>query len=132
MTTDQLEFIIPASVTIFLFALFFSTLAWVRWLRYREIVALADRGITPREDLPGTASLRWGMVLTAVGIVMTLAMFPLSMDSFPRAPLGLSPILLAGLLPLAIGIALVWHYRLFAQRERRDGSAAPNAEGDQS
>lgn len=27
--------------------------------------------------------------------------------------------MLGGLLPLAIGVALVWHYRVFAGRERR-------------
>lgn len=130
MSNDQLEYIVPASVTIILFIAFFGTLAWVRWLRYLEVVALADRGFAPREDLPGATSLRWGMVLMAIGVVVTAALYPVSIDAFRRAPFGLSPILLGGLLPLAIGLALIWHYRVFAGRPRRDAAAAPLPESD--
>jgi len=45
-------------------------------------------------------------------------MWPLSVEEFPDAPLGISPLLLGGLLPLAIGGALVLHHALYARRAR--------------
>lgn len=129
MTNDQLEFIVPASVTIILFLSFFAMLAWVRWVRYLEAVKLAEHGFSPREDVPGAVTHRWGMVFLTIGIVVTAALHPLSAETFPSAPLGLSPILLGGLLPLAVGVALLWHHRAFAARAPR-GAAVP-APGDE-
>jgi len=125
MTNDQLAFIVPASVTIVLFLSFFGMLAWVRWLRYLEVVALAERGFAPREDLPGAATHRWGMVFLAIGVAITVAMYPLSAAEFPAYPLGISPILLGGLLPLAVGVALLWHHRKFGARARRAAPEQP-------
>lgn len=128
MPLEVLEFVVPATFGIVLFGLFFLWLAWMRWMHYRQVIALADRGFGPRDagERAGGAtyrSLRWGLLVAATGLALTIGLWPLSAAEF-RFFLGLSPILLVGLIPLFVGLALVTYWVI----THKDAEALAEAE----
>jgi hypothetical protein len=73
---------------------------------------------------PSRAQLTWGLVLTAVGIALTLALWPIGLiansaagESGVHFPLGLGPWMLAGFIPLFVGLALILAH-VISQPER--------------
>lgn len=128
MPREVLEFVVPATFGITLFSLLFLWLAWMRWMHYRQVIALADRGFGPRDagERAGGAtyrSLRWGLLIAATGLALTLGLWPISAAEF-RLFLGLSPILLVGLIPLFVGLALVTYWVI----THKDAEARAEAE----
>jgi hypothetical protein len=103
-----------ACPTIIFFTVPFLFGAYVRYLRYRETLALADRGLL-RERRNGNGhgsrgTFRWGILLTAVGMALCLGLWPLGF-MVGETPFGLGPWLLPGLLAASIGVAfIVIHY----------------------
>ncbi|MCB0216154.1 MAG: hypothetical protein KDH92_05920 [Chloroflexi bacterium] len=112
------------------FSIPFILVGYIRRLRYEELVTLAEQGLL-REDLGwrgrrgnGKAGLRWGIVLTALGVALSCGLWPIGfvVDGFP---LGLGPWMLLGFLPTAFGIALLLIHRLAGEDEAgRNGAAA--------
>jgi len=96
--------------------LFFGFLALLRFINYRETLALADKGIIkqPKPRRNGKASLRWGIIISALGLAITLGLMPLGILFFPdsRFPLGFGPWMVLGLLPLFFGLSLILVYIL--------------------
>jgi hypothetical protein len=102
---------------------FLSFLALLRYLDHRERMAMILRGITPpdkrhnrlpRPTLVRRAGVLQGGLITAmVGLALTVGLYPLGYILPPSlvAPYHLGPWLLAGLIPLAVGGALILgHY----------------------
>lgn len=75
----------------------------------------------PRQN---RSQLTWGLVLTGVGIGLTLALWPIGWiansaagESGVHFPLGLGPWMLAGFIPLFVGLALILAH-IISQPER--------------
>ncbi|MDQ2788056.1 MAG: hypothetical protein M3Y58_24010, partial [Chloroflexota bacterium] len=108
-----------------------------RYLKYRETLTMIQHGITPpqppvmmappmmprppvavqqRNGSGGRATLIWGLVLTGIGIALTLALWPIGFIANSASgnsinfPLGLGPWMLAGFVPLFVGLALILGY----------------------
>jgi len=122
-----------------------------RYLKYRETLTMIQHGITPPLPPPpmmappmmmprppvavqqrngggGRATLIWGLVLTGIGIALTLALWPIGFIANSASgnsinfPLGLGPWMLAGFVPLFVGLALILGY-VITRPER--GSVPP-------
>jgi hypothetical protein len=120
---------IPLASLLF-FLLLFGFLALMRYMSYRETLDLAEKGLV-RGDLRrggnGKDTLRWGIVITAVGLALCIGLYPLGFVTGTRFPLGLGPWMLAGLLPTFFGLGLVLIY--VVTREKEDDPAENHGAG---
>jgi hypothetical protein len=89
----------------------FGFIVLLRYLRYRETITLAEKGLTPPEKKNSKPFLRWGVILTALGLALTLGLYTLGFSEADIYPLHLGPWMLGGLIPLFLGLGLVLlHY----------------------
>ena len=94
-------------------AIFFGFIVLLRYIEHRERMALIARGIDPnsiRRQRKGIGVLRAGLITAMVGLALTIGLYPLGFmlpASLTQAPLHFGPWLLPGLIPLAVGSALV-------------------------
>jgi hypothetical protein len=93
-------------------------------MEHRERMAMILRGITPPEKRPNTLSprpklarragvLQGGLITAMVGLALTIGLYPIGflVPASLTTPDRLGPWLLAGLIPLAVGVALILgHY----------------------
>lgn len=103
---------------------FLSFMTLRRYMEHRERMAMILRGITPPEKRPNTLSprpklarrtgvLQGGLITAMVGLALTIGLYPIGflVPASLTTPDRLGPWLLAGLIPLAVGIALILgHY----------------------
>ena len=100
-----------------------SFLTLRRYMEHRERMAMILRGITPPEKRTNTLSrpklarrtgmLQGGLITAMVGLALTIGLYPIGflVPPFLTGPNRLGPWMLAGLIPLAVGIALILgHY----------------------
>jgi hypothetical protein len=116
---------------------FLSFLALLRYLDHRERMAMILRGITPPDKrgnrLPRpmlvrrTRVLQGGLITAMVGLALTVGLYPLGYILPPSlvAPYHLGPWLLAGLIPLAVGGALILGHYLTPGRPLDQAAQAP-------
>ncbi|MEM7130791.1 MAG: DUF6249 domain-containing protein [Chloroflexota bacterium] len=91
-------------------------LGYLRYLKHKETIALAENGLL--NSVPGQKqttnprAVRSAVILIAVGTALCIGLYPIGWIAMPgELPLNLGPWMLAGLIPLFIGIALfVSHY----------------------
>jgi hypothetical protein len=117
--------------------LFFGTLslivfgffAYLRHLRYKETIALAEKGLLrPERRANGKGTLRWGIVITALGIALCLGLYPFGWLAAPgEFPLNFGPWMVFGLVPTFFGLALVLIYYL-TSREGREEVPGPETQ----
>jgi hypothetical protein len=89
----------------------FGFIALLRYLNYRETIALAEKGLTPPEKKNSKPLLRWGVIITALGLALTLGLYTFGFSEADTYPLHLGPWMLGGLIPLFLGLGLVLlHY----------------------
>ena len=89
----------------------FGFLAFLRYMNYRETIALAEKGLTKPETKSGKGLLRWGIVLTSLGFALSLGLYFIGFNSPNDYPLHLGPWMLGGFVPLFLGLGLVLlHY----------------------
>ncbi|HEY7910253.1 MAG TPA: DUF6249 domain-containing protein [Thermomicrobiales bacterium] len=134
-----------------------------RYLKYRETLTMIEHGITPPPPPPammppmptmpmmpqrppvvvvnrgqggaGRGTLIWGLVLTGVGLALTLALWPIGFIANSASgntvnfPLGLGPWMLAGFIPLFVGLALTLAY-VIMRPERSPNPPAPFPTGE--
>jgi len=87
----------------------FGTIVLVRWFKHREILAMVEKGLLPAQ-----------IALVMLGLALMIGLWPIG---FMRAgvenpyPLGFGPWMLAGLIPLFIGLALLIIYFLTRKEE---------------
>ena len=99
-------------------AIFFGFIVLLRYIEHRERMALIMRGIDPnllRKQRRGSGVLRAGLITAMVGMALTVGLYPIGFilpSSFTSVPFHLGPWLLPGLIPLAVGGALVISYYL--------------------
>jgi hypothetical protein len=90
------------------FGVFLAFLAFMRYLRYKETIELAKQGILRSDMRRGgretRRSLRWGIILTVMGIIMTCGLATIGLDPYNQI---LGPWLLGGLIPLGFGISFL-------------------------
>jgi len=94
----------------FFFLIVFGLVAFVRFLRHKEILTLAERGLAYPERRNGKDTLRWGIVFAAVGLALIIGLFPTALR-------GEWLLLLIGLLPTFFGLGLVLIYVLTREDE---------------
>lgn len=100
--------------------LFFASIlgffGFLRYLKHKETVALAENGILQSAPDPQPLSnprrVRWGIILMALGMALCIGLYPIGWIAMPgELPLNLGPWMLAGLVPFFFGMALlVIHY----------------------
>jgi len=105
----------PCAMSIVFFLSLFGFLALMRYLRYKETMALAEKGLVrPGPYGNGKDTLRWGIAITAVGLALCIGLYPIGFLPGNRTdfPFGLGPWMLGGLIPTFFGIGLVLIYIL--------------------
>lgn len=97
----------------------FGFLAFMRYMNYRETLALAEKGLVKsrvqENGQKNPTALRWGIIITALGIAICIGLFPIGLSSLGTGsayPLGFGPWMLAGLIPTFFGLALILIYVL--------------------
>ncbi len=99
-------------------AIFCGFIVLLRYIEHRERMALIERGIDPnilRRQRRGVGVLRAGLIITMVGLALTIGLYPLGFmlpSSITETPWHFGPWLLPGLIPLGVGGALVIGYYL--------------------
>ncbi|MBI5035119.1 MAG: hypothetical protein HZB51_31730 [Chloroflexi bacterium] len=94
---------------ILFFALILGFIALMRYFSYRETVALVEKGLV-RDDSQSKSSLRWGIVILAIGLALCIGLYPLGFNPGNTAeyvPFRLGPWMVIGFVPTFIGIALI-------------------------
>ena len=104
--------LIPCLGVVGVLAIIFGFLAFMRYMNYKETIALAEKGLTRPENRSGKKGLlRWGIVISALGFALSLGLYPLGFDSGNNYPLHLGPWMLGGFVPLFLGLGLILlHY----------------------
>jgi phosphate/sulfate permease len=63
--------LIPCAGSVTAFLIVFGFLAYLRYLRHKEILALAEKGLPyPKSRNGKKDTLRWGVIITAVGLAL--------------------------------------------------------------
>jgi len=112
--------IIPWLVILAFIALLFTLIVIMRYINYRETLAWAERGLVrPQKQSDGKDTLRWGIVITAVGLALCVGLWPIGFLAGYIYPLGLGPWMLIGIVPTFFGLALILIYVLTYDRQKR-------------
>lgn len=92
-----------------LFSIPFLFFAFVRYLRYKETIALAERGLLrPERPRRNRDLLRWGIVIMMLGLGVSCGLWPLGfLVTGNSLPFGIGPWMILGSLPFFFGLALV-------------------------
>lgn len=91
----------------------FGYAAYARNRSHREKMAMIERGILPpgKQKGSGKGLLRWGIVISFLGMALCLGLYPFGMVFFAEEfPLNLGPWMLIGLIPTFFGLSLVVVY----------------------
>jgi hypothetical protein len=110
---------------------FFGFFAYLRYLRYKENLAYAEKGLLPpRYRSNGKGTLRWGIVITALGLAFCVGLYPIGwIAGADQFPLRFGPWMLVGLIPMFFGLSLVAIYTVTRQRgESPDAEQMPSME----
>jgi len=99
--------IIPCLGIVGTLTVIFGFLAFLRYMNYKETLALAEKGFTKPEAKSGKRLLHWGIVLTSLGLALTIGLYSIGFDSPTNYPLHLGPWMLGGFVPLFLGIGLI-------------------------
>jgi hypothetical protein len=85
----------------------FGFLAFMRYMNYKETLALAERGLSRPEAKTTKGLLRWGILITGLGIALSLGLYFVGFNASQNYPLHLGPWMLGGFVPLFLGLALI-------------------------
>jgi uncharacterized protein DUF6249 len=80
---------------------------FLRYMNYRETISLAEKGLTRPEPKTESGLLRWGILITALGLALSLGLYPVGFSSGYDYPLHLGPWMLGGFVPLFLGLGLI-------------------------
>jgi hypothetical protein len=117
--------------TLGFFLLTFIFIVVMRYIGYRETMTLAEKGLVrPDRRLSGNGkdTLRWGIVIAAVGLALCVGLYPIGLLPGNSFPLGLGPWMIAGLLPMFFGLGLILIYVL--TREKSDDKSQPGSQNE--
>ena len=99
--------LVPCISIVSVLLVIFGFLAFLRYMNYREAISLAERGLSRPEPKQGGGLLRWGIVITGLGLALSLGLYPLGFASGSGYPLHLGPWMLGGFVPLFLGLGLL-------------------------
>jgi len=99
--------LVPCLSIVSVLLVIFGFLAFLRYMNYKETLALAEKGLTKPDSKSSKGTLRWGIVVTAIGFALTLGLYFFGFDSADPYPLHLGPWMLGGFVPLFLGIGLI-------------------------
>ena len=102
-----MNILIPCLGIIGTLVIIFGFLAFLRYMNYKETITLAEKGLTKLETRSGKGFLRWGILLTLVGLVLSIGLYIIGFNSPSNYPLHLGPWMLGGFVPLFLGIGLI-------------------------
>ena len=106
-----MSLIIPFLGVFSILVLIFGFLAFLRYMSYKETLALAEKGLTKPATRSRKGLLRWGIIVTTIGFTLTVGLYVMGFNAPNIYPLNLGPWMLGGLIPLALGIGLILlHY----------------------
>lgn len=112
------------------FGSIFGSIAYARYLRFRETVVLAEKGLLRAERAHSDRNtLSWGIVIAAVGLALCIGVYPFGYlgNAGRQFPLHFGPWMLVGLLPLFFGLGLVLIYVVTTREEKKALSAESSA-----
>lgn len=90
------------------FIVVFGFILLMRFMAYKETLALAEKGLVkPQRNGNGKGALIWGLIITAIGLAITIGLWPLGFIMGTEFPLGFGPWMIAGLIPTFFGVALL-------------------------
>ena len=114
MARDIAEVVVPDAVVALIFFIIFGFATLMRYFRYKETVALAEKGLLRESrQRKNRNTLRTGVIVTAVGLALSCGLMPIGFlitnsDVSSRLPLGFfGPWMVVGLLPVFFGLALI-------------------------
>ena len=99
--------LVPCLSIVSVLLVIFGFLAFLRYMRYRETLALAEKGLTRPETRSGKGFLRWGILITSLGLALTIGLYLIGFASAEKYPLHLGPWMLGGFVPLFLDIGLI-------------------------
>ena len=103
--------IFPCLGAVAALAIIFGFLAFLRYMNYRETIVLAEKGLTKPESRSNKRLLRWGVLITSIGLAFSIGLYLAGFASAESYPLHLGPWMLGGFVPLFLGLGLVLlHY----------------------
>ena len=125
--------LISCGTTLFfgtILVILFGFFAYLRYLRYKETVALAEKGLVrPAPNGNGKGTLAWGIVLAALGAALCMGLYPLGWTmTRGEFPLNFGPWMLLGLIPAFFGLALILIYLLNNRNKEAETSNKPSLE----
>ena len=119
--------------TLGLFGLTFLFIVAMRYIGYRETLHLAEKGLVRPDRASGgngKDTLRWGVVITAVGLALCAGLYPIGLLPGNTFPLGIGPWMIAGFLPTFFGLGLILIYVLTHEAKDDQARSAPKAENN--
>lgn len=106
-----MDVLIPCLGVLGILIIIFGFIAFIRYLNYKETLALAEKGLSRPEEKNSKTLLRWGILVTALGVALTIGLYPIGFFAGDNYPLHLGPWMLGGFVPLFLGLGLILlHY----------------------
>lgn len=106
-----MDVLIPCLGVLGILSIIFGFIAFIRYLNYKETLALAEKGLSRPEEKNSKTLLRWGILVTALGVALTIGLYPIGFFAGDNYPLHLGPWMLGGFVPLFLGLGLILlHY----------------------
>jgi hypothetical protein len=102
-----MDALIPCLGVVAILVIIFGFFAFLRYMNYKETLVLAEKGLTRPEKKSSKGFLRWGILITAIGLALSLGLYTIGFNSPTDYPLHLGPWMLGGFVPLFLGLGLV-------------------------
>jgi hypothetical protein len=101
--------LVPCISIVSVLLVIFGFIAFLRYMNYRETIALAEKGLSrpERSESKNKGLLRWGVIVTALGIAFSIGLYPIGFAPGYDYPLRLGPWMLGGFVPLFLGLGLI-------------------------
>jgi hypothetical protein len=110
--------IVIMCLTSLFFLFVFGFFAYLRYLKHKELMAFAEKGLLPPQHdaakaAESSGTLRQAIILIAVGAALSIGLYPLGWIAMPgQLPLNLGPWMAAGFIPLFFGLGMLLIYFL--------------------
>ena len=119
-----MEVLVPAVagifMTIVIFGIIFGFFGYMRYLRYKETIILAEKGLVKPVVGASRETLRWGIVITGIGLALCIGLYPLGWVISSDFLFNFEPWMLAGLLPTFFGLSLIIVYMVIKKEDANE------------
>lgn len=129
---DISEVLIPAAATVLVLIVIFGSVfgffGYMRYLRYKETIILAEKGLVKPVVSASRETLRWGIVITGIGLALCIGLYPLGWVISSDFLFNFGPWMLVGLLPTFFGLSLIIVYMVIKKEDANESEVeAPAA-----